>query len=107
MGALEQTLRGPEIEVPAKATRRRFTLEYKRKIVREADGCKRSSTTRRCESGCLGYAARIAGRTTRARLATESAMPIAITTGSPTMTSGLTSAGANEPRAAVAMERPP
>ena len=24
----------------AKATRRRFTLEYKRKIVREADGCK-------------------------------------------------------------------
>ncbi len=29
-----------EIEVVAKATRRRFTLEYKRKIVREADGCK-------------------------------------------------------------------
>jgi hypothetical protein len=38
MGAPEQTLRGPELEVPAKATRRRFTLEYKRKIVREADG---------------------------------------------------------------------
>jgi hypothetical protein len=32
--------RGPEIEVVAKATRRRFALGYKRKIVREADGCK-------------------------------------------------------------------
>ena len=31
---------GPEIEVVAKATRRRFTLEYKRRIVREADGCR-------------------------------------------------------------------
>ena len=31
---------GPEIEVTAKPTRRRFTVEYKRKIVREADGCK-------------------------------------------------------------------
>jgi transposase len=40
MGPPEQTLRRPEIEVPAKATRRRFTLEYKRRIVREADGCK-------------------------------------------------------------------
>ena len=30
----------PEVEVVAKATRRRFTVEYKRKIVREADGCK-------------------------------------------------------------------
>ena len=29
-----------ETEVVAKATRRRFTLEYKRRIVREADGCK-------------------------------------------------------------------
>jgi len=28
------------IEVVAKATRRRFTVEYKRKIVREADACK-------------------------------------------------------------------
>jgi hypothetical protein len=35
-----QALGGPEIEVVAKATRRRYTLEYKRKIVREADGCK-------------------------------------------------------------------
>jgi transposase len=35
-----RALGGPEIEVVAKATRRRFTLDYKRKIVREADGCK-------------------------------------------------------------------
>lgn len=31
---------GPEVEVVAKAARRRFTVEYKRKIVREADACK-------------------------------------------------------------------
>jgi len=40
MSALEQALGGPAIEVVAKATRRRFTVEYKQKIVREADGCK-------------------------------------------------------------------
>jgi len=40
MSALEQTVVGPAIEVVAKATRRRFTLDYKRKIVLEADGCK-------------------------------------------------------------------
>jgi transposase len=40
MSTVEEALGGPEIEVVAKATRRRFTLEYKRKIVREADGCK-------------------------------------------------------------------
>ena len=40
MSTAERALAGPEIEVVAKATRRRFTLEYKRKIVREADGCK-------------------------------------------------------------------
>ena len=40
MGALEQAHGGPAIEVVAKATRRRFTVEYKRKIVREADACK-------------------------------------------------------------------
>jgi transposase-like protein len=40
MSALEQAVGGPAIEVVAKATRRRFTVEYKRKIVREADGCK-------------------------------------------------------------------
>jgi transposase len=40
MSALEQALSGSAIEVVAKATRRRFTVEYKRKIVREADACK-------------------------------------------------------------------
>jgi transposase len=40
MSALEQTVGGPAIEVVAKATRRRFTVEYKRKIVREAGACK-------------------------------------------------------------------
>ena len=44
MGELEQALGGPAIEVVAKATRRRFTVEYKRKIVREADGCKTPGT---------------------------------------------------------------
>jgi transposase len=42
MSALEQALGGPAIEVVAKATRRRFTVEYKRKVVREADACKTS-----------------------------------------------------------------
>ena len=40
MEALAGTLDGPEIEVTAKATRRRFTLEYKRRVVREAEACK-------------------------------------------------------------------
>ena len=40
MSALEQAGGGAAIEVVAKARRRRFTLEYKRKIVREADACK-------------------------------------------------------------------
>jgi hypothetical protein len=40
MSTVEQALGGPVIEVVAKATRRRFTVEYKRKIVREADACK-------------------------------------------------------------------
>src|SRR4029434_3149849 len=40
MSALEQALGGSAIEVGAKATRRRFAVEYKRKIVREADACK-------------------------------------------------------------------
>ena len=30
-----------EVEVSAKAVRRRFTAEYKRKILKEADGCSR------------------------------------------------------------------
>ncbi len=32
---------GQEVEVLAKAKRRRFTLEYKRRIVREADRCRK------------------------------------------------------------------
>ena len=40
MNAFEQAHGEPAIEVVAKATRRRFTVEYKRKIVREADACK-------------------------------------------------------------------
>lgn len=32
--------KGLEVEVLAKATRRRFTLEYKRRILREADQCR-------------------------------------------------------------------
>ena len=32
----------PEVEVVAKAERRRFTLEYKRQILREADACRHS-----------------------------------------------------------------
>jgi transposase len=40
MSTVERTLGGSAIEVVAKATRRRFTAEYKRKIVREADTCK-------------------------------------------------------------------
>ena len=39
MSGTERTLVAPEVEVVAKASRRRFTVEYKRKIVREADGC--------------------------------------------------------------------
>ena len=44
MSALEQAGVAPAIEVVAKATRRRFTVEYKRKIVREADACKTPGT---------------------------------------------------------------
>ena len=40
MSASEQALARPAIEVVAKAKRRQFTAEYKRKIVREADACK-------------------------------------------------------------------
>ena len=38
MSSMERSLVAPEVEVAAKATRRRFTLEYKGKIVRAADG---------------------------------------------------------------------
>ncbi len=40
MSALERNAGGRETEIVAKPARRRFTLEYKRRIVREADGCK-------------------------------------------------------------------
>jgi len=40
MNGTEMARVAPEVEVTAKASRRRFTVEYKRKIVREADGCK-------------------------------------------------------------------
>jgi transposase len=40
MSTAERPLGGAPIEVTAKAIRRRFTVDYKRKIVREADGCK-------------------------------------------------------------------
>jgi transposase len=40
MSTVERALGGPAIEVVAKARRRQFTPEYKRKIVREADACK-------------------------------------------------------------------
>ena len=40
MSAPEQAHDRPVIEVVAKATRRRFTVEYKRTIIREADACK-------------------------------------------------------------------
>ena len=42
MNAAERNGSERETEVVAKPTRRRFTLEYKRTIVREADGCKTS-----------------------------------------------------------------
>jgi transposase-like protein len=40
MSSTERALVAPAVEVVAKASRRRFTVEYKRKIVREADSCK-------------------------------------------------------------------
>jgi len=40
MSAVEQVLGGPAIEVVAKARRRRFTVEYKRRIIRGANACK-------------------------------------------------------------------
>jgi len=40
MSATERALSEPETEVVAKATRRRFTAEYKRKILRDAEACR-------------------------------------------------------------------
>ncbi len=45
MSGTEMALVEPEVEVVAKASRRRFTVAYKRQIVREADGGK---TPRAC-----------------------------------------------------------
>jgi len=39
MSTTEKALAAAEVEVVAKASRRRFTVEYKREILREADGC--------------------------------------------------------------------
>lgn len=39
--AVVSRLLGEEVEVLAKAKRRRFTLEYKRRILREADRCRK------------------------------------------------------------------
>src|SRR2546430_1617813 len=41
MSSTANSVVAPEVEVVAKASRRRFTVEYKRQIVREADGCKK------------------------------------------------------------------
>lgn len=40
MSSSERALVAPEVEVVAKASRRRFTQAYKRKFVRDADGCR-------------------------------------------------------------------
>ena len=40
MTATEMAVVGQETEVTEKAKRRRFTVEYKRKIVKEADACR-------------------------------------------------------------------
>ena len=40
MSAAERDQSEREIEVATKPARRRFSLKYKRRIVREADGCK-------------------------------------------------------------------
>ena len=39
MGSPTTAVVVPEVEVVEKATRRRFTVEYKRKVLREADAC--------------------------------------------------------------------
>jgi hypothetical protein len=59
-----------EVEVVAKAERRRFTAQYKQKVLREADHCKQPGGDRRTtaaggivlvESGELAQAARARG----------------------------------------------
>src|SRR5262245_19060154 len=46
MRSVVQALGGPEIEVVAKARRRRFPLNYKRKILREVDRCRTAGARR-------------------------------------------------------------
>ena len=43
MSAMEMALAGPEVEVVVKASRWRFTVEYKRKILREGDARRTAS----------------------------------------------------------------
>lgn len=50
MSATEMDPAGPEVEVMAKATRRRFTVEFIRKIVPEADGMIRMCFRRKSPS---------------------------------------------------------
>jgi hypothetical protein len=57
--------------VVAKATRRRFTVEYKRKVVREIDAGKRRARSGRCcgARGCTPRTRRRGGRRARGELA--------------------------------------
>ena len=41
MGLAQEGLRIPEVEVGEKAVRRRFSAEYKRRVLKEADACVR------------------------------------------------------------------
>ena len=41
MSELSAAVEVPEVEVAEKAVRRKFSVEYKRKILKEADACKR------------------------------------------------------------------
>ena len=51
MNTVERTLGGAAIEVTAKATRRRFTFDYKRQIVHEADRLRPPGRWERCCAG--------------------------------------------------------
>lgn len=53
MTTLAEIAPNPEVEVPDKAQRRRFTAQYKRDILRRADACK--------EAGALGAMLRAEG----------------------------------------------
>jgi hypothetical protein len=51
MNGTEMVRVAPEVEVTAKASKRRFTVAYKRKIVRAADGCKTPGAVGACCAG--------------------------------------------------------